>query len=125
MWQREIKKMKKINLAISGAVVAFVFVFGANVALATNVDDHNSEGRLVNVRIVEVGDERISVMTREGVEHVIAVCQIKTQVKRGKRDVHFNDLRMDDVVTIVLDEEKLVKFAKNIEVREMVAGNQQ
>jgi hypothetical protein len=31
---------------------------------------------------------------------------------------------VDDVVTIVLDEEKPVKFAKNIEVREMVAGKQ-
>jgi hypothetical protein len=30
---------------------------------------------------------------------------------------------VDDVVTIVLDEAKTVKFAKNIEVREMVAEN--
>ncbi len=116
--------MKKINLAILGAIVVFVFMFGANVALAANVDDNDTEGRLVNVRIVEVSDERISVMTREGIEHVIAVCQIKTQVKRGKQYVHCKDLRVDDVVTIVLDEEKPVKFAKNIEVREQVAGNQ-
>ena len=116
--------MKKINLAILGAVVvAFVLMSGANVALAANVDDNDTEGRLVSVRIVEVSDERISVITREGVEHVIAVCQIKTQVKRGKQFVHCKDLRVDDVVTIMLDDEKPIKFAKNIEVREMVAGN--
>jgi hypothetical protein len=115
--------MKTFNRAILG-VLALIFMFGANVARATSLDDKDAEGRLVNVRVVEVGDERISVMTREGVEHVIAVCQINTQVKRGKQYVHCKDLRVDDVVTIVLDEEKLIKFAKNIEVREMVAENQ-
>ena len=114
--------MKKLNLAVMGAV-AFVLMLGATVAQAASPDD-DAEGRLVNVRVVEVSDERISVMTREGVEHVIAVCQIKTQVRRGKQYVHSKDLRVDDIVTIVLDEEKPIKFAKNIEVREMVAENQ-
>jgi hypothetical protein len=116
--------MKKFNRAILG-VVAFAVMFGTNVALAANPDDNDTEGRLVNVRVVEVSDERISVMTREGIEHVIAVCQIKTQVRRGKQYVHSKDLRVDDVVTIVLDEEKPIKFAKNIEVREMVAEHKQ
>jgi hypothetical protein len=114
--------MKKFNRAIFG-LVAFALMLGANVAQAAKVDDNDTEGRLVNVRIVEVTDERISVMTRDGVEHVISVCQIKTQVRRGKQYVHCKDLRVDDVVTIMLDEEKPVKFAKNIEVREMVADN--
>jgi hypothetical protein len=115
--------MKTFNRAILGTL-AFMLLFGANVARAASLDENDTEGRLVNVRVVEVSDERISVLTREGVEHVISVCRINTQVKRGKQYVNSKDLRVDDVVTIVLDEEKPVKFAKNIEVREMVAGNQ-
>ena len=116
--------MKKLNRAIFG-VLAFALMLGTNVALAASLDDNDTSGRLVNVRVVKVSDERISVITPEGVEHVIAVCQIKTQVRRGKQYVHCKDLRVDDVVTIVLDEEKPIKFAKNIEVREMVAENKQ
>jgi hypothetical protein len=122
MWQRELKKMKTFNRAVLSAL-ALMLMFGASVAQATSLNDSDADARLVNVRVVEVGDGRISVVTREGVEHVIAVCQINTQVKRGKQYVHAKDLRVDDVVTIVLDEEKTVKFAKNIEVREMVAEN--
>jgi hypothetical protein len=122
MWQPELMKMKTFNRAILGAL-ALMLMLGANVASAAGLNDNDVEGRLVDVRVVEVSDERISVVTREGVEHVIAVCQINTQVKRGKQYVHSKDLRVDDVVTIVLDEAKTVKFAKNIEVREMVAEN--
>jgi hypothetical protein len=118
-----VKKMKKFNLGMLG-VMALALMLGANVATAAKFDDNETDDRLVNVRVMEVTDERISVMTREGVEHVIAICQIKTQVKRGKEYIHGKDLRVDDVVTIVLDEEKPVKFAKNIVVREMVADNQ-
>ncbi|MCA1564993.1 MAG: hypothetical protein LC803_05040 [Acidobacteria bacterium] len=114
--------MKTFNRAVLSAL-ALMLMFGVNVAQAASLDDNDAEGRLVNVRVVEVSDGRISVITREGVEHVIAVCQINTQVKRGKQYVNSKDLRVDDVVTIVLDEEKPVKFAKNIEVREMVAEN--
>jgi hypothetical protein len=117
-----VEKMKKVNRAIFG-VLALALMLGTNVAQAANLDDKDTDGRLVNVRVVEVSDERISVVTREGVEHVISVCQINTQVRRGKQYVHCKDLRVDDVVTIVLDEEKPIKFAKNIEVREMVAEN--
>jgi hypothetical protein len=123
MWRREFKKMKTFNRAIPG-VLALMLMFGASVARAASFDDNDADGRLVNVRVVEVSDERISVVTREGVEHVISICQVNTQVKRGKQYVHGKDLRVDDVVTIVLDEEKPVKFAKNIVVREMVADNQ-
>jgi hypothetical protein len=117
-----VEKMKKFNRAVFG-VVAFALMLGTNVAQAATLDDNDTEGRLVNVRVVEVNDTHISVVTREGVEHVITVCQVNTQVRRGKQYVHCKDLRVDDVVTIVLDEEKPVKFAKNIEVREMVAEN--
>jgi hypothetical protein len=117
-----VEKMKKFNRAIFG-ILAFALMLGTNVAQAATLDDNDTEGRLVNVRVVEVSDERISVITPEGVEHVISVCQINTQVRRGKQYVHCKDLRVDDVVTIVLDEEKPIKFAKNIEVKEMVAEN--
>ena len=114
--------MRRFNRVIL-SVAAFALLLGTNVALAASPDDKDTDGRLVDVRVVEVGEERISVVTREGVEHVIAVCQIKTQVRRGKQYVHCKDLRVDDVVTIELDEGKPIKFAKNIEVREMVAEN--
>jgi hypothetical protein len=114
--------MKKFNRAIFG-VLALALMLGTNVAQAATQDDNDTEGRLINVRVVEVSDGRISVVTQEGVEHVITVCQVNTQVRRGKQYVNSKDLRVDDVVTIVLDQEKLVKFAKNIEVREMVAEN--
>ncbi len=114
--------MKTFNRAVLSAL-ALMLMFGANAAQAATPNDNDADARLVNVRVVEVSDERISVVTREGVEHVIAVCRINTQVKRGKQYVNSKDLRVDDVVTIVLDEEKPVKFAKNIEVREMVAEN--
>ena len=113
--------MKKINFAMLAATL--LLTLGVNVALATGAVESDTDSRLINVRVVEVGDERISVVTREGVEHVIAVCRINTQVKRGKDYVHSKDLRIDDVVTIELDEEKPMKFAKNIMVREMVAEN--
>jgi hypothetical protein len=122
MWQRELKKMKTFNRTIL-SVLALMLMVGVNAAQAANLNDNDTEGRLVDVRVVEVSDERISVVTREGVEHVIAVCQINTQVKRGKQYVHGKDLRVDDIITVVLDEEKPVKFAKNIVVREMVAEN--
>ncbi len=115
--------MRTYNRAILSAL-ALMLMLGANIARAAGFDDTDTEGRLVNVRVVEVNGERISVMTGEGVEHVIAVCQKNTQVKRGNQYVSSRDLRVDDVVTIVLDEEKPIKFAKNIVVREMVAGNQ-
>ena len=105
-----------------GAIL--VLMLSVNVALAASVDDGDTDNRLINVRVVEVSDERISVITREGIEHVIAVCQINTQVKRGKDYAYCKDLRVDDVVTIELDEEKPMKFARNIMVREMVAENQ-
>jgi hypothetical protein len=114
--------MRTFNRAVLGTL-ALMLMLGANVAQAAGLNDDDAEGRLVNVRVVEVSDERISVVTTEGVEHVIAVCQTNTRVKRGKQYVHSKDLRVDDVVTIMLDEEKSVKFAKSIEVREMVAGN--
>ncbi len=114
--------MKTFNRTIL-SVLALMLMVGVNAAQAANLNDNDTEGRLVDVRVVEVSDERISVVTREGVEHVIAVCQINTQVKRGKQYVHGKDLRVDDIITVVLDEEKPVKFAKNIVVREMVAEN--
>ncbi len=114
--------MRKANLAIFGAVI--FLMLGANAALAASADDTDTDQRLVNVRIVEVNDEHISVMTREGVEHVIVVGQVNTIVTRGKESVHCKDLKVDDVVTIELDEDKLMKFAKVIRVREMVAENQ-
>ncbi|HKP73048.1 MAG TPA: hypothetical protein VJT82_08925 [Pyrinomonadaceae bacterium] len=114
--------MKRFNLAIFAA--ALVLMSMANVALAASDTDGDGDRRLVNVRVIEVNDEHISVVTRDGVEHVVAVCQVNTKVQRGKEYVHCKDLRVDDVVTIELDEAKPVKFAKSIVIREMVADNQ-
>ena len=70
----------------------------------------------MDARVVEVNHVHISVVARTGVEHVIAIEQGNTKVKRAGRDVACTDLRKDDLVTVELDDTKQVKFAKQIEI---------
>ena len=56
-------------------------------------------------------------MARTGVEHVIAVDREGTKVTINGEAVSLKDLREGDIVTVELDAQKPVKFAKNIELR--------
>lgn len=80
---------------------------------ATTAD---TDTRMVEAKVVEVSDSRISVIARTGVEHVIAVDSSDTKVRLEGRLVSLKDVREGDVVTVELDEVKPVKFARNIDL---------
>ena len=80
---------------------------------ALAADEKDTDTRLVAARLVEVCETRISVMTRENIEHVIAV-DGTTKVRVGDRIVPLNELQTGDVVTVELDEANPVKFANDI-----------
>ncbi len=88
------------------------------VSFAAPVDDEDTDTRFIKATVVEVADGHVSVMTRRGIEHVIAVEGTDTRVILGERIVSLKDLREGDVVTIELDEIKPIKFARNIEIAE-------
>jgi hypothetical protein len=79
-------------------------------------DDKDTDTRFVGARLVEVCETRISVMTRENIEHVIAVDGAGTKVRIGGRVVPLKELQAGDVVTVDLDEENPVKFARDIQI---------
>ena len=76
--------------------------------------DEDTDTRFVNARVVEVTDAHISIVARTGVEHVIAIDNKNTKVTMDGREVSLKDLREGDVVTIDLDAQKKIMFAKNI-----------
>ena len=108
--------MKRKTLAgVAAAVLLTFFSIGIKAAPARN--DEDTDTRLVEARVVEVAEGHVSVMARTGVEHVIAVDREGTKVTINGTAVSLKDLREDDIVTIELDAQKPVKFAKNIELR--------
>ncbi len=74
----------------------------------------DTDTKLNEAKVVEVTDTRISVMARTGVEHVIAVDGAETKVKLAGKMISAKDVRVGDIITIELDENNSVKFAKNI-----------
>ena len=97
--------------------LATTFFFALLLALgpaALAADDNDTDTRLVGARIVEVCETRISVITRNNVEHVIAVDGSGTKVRVGDRLVPLGELQTGDVVTVELDEANPVKFASDI-----------
>ena len=73
--------------------------------------------RLIDAKVMEVTDARISVIARSGVEHVIAIDRTDTKVVIDGDVVSLKDVREGDVITIELDEQNPVKFARNISMR--------
>ncbi len=96
--------------------VALLLALGATRGLAAVEGEEDTDMRLIDARVVEVNHQHISVLARTGVEHVIAIDNGGTKVKRDGRDVSCADLRKDDVVTVELDEAKQIKFAKQIDI---------
>jgi hypothetical protein len=101
---------------LAAATLALLMTFCPNVALASGDNDSDTDTRFVKARVVEIGERRIAVITRSEVEHVIAVDGEATKVRVGDRLVSVKDLREGDVVTVELDEENPMKFARNISV---------
>ena len=86
-------------------------------ATSDREQEEDTDLRLINARVVEVTDARISVIARTGVEHVIAIDRTDTKVAIDGEVVSLKDVREGDVITIDLDAQNPVKFARNITMR--------
>ncbi len=107
--------MKRRNLA--NLLAALLIAACSSTALAASGGtDEDTDTRFVNAKVVEVTDSRISVVARSGVEHVIAIDGSNTRVLIEGERVSLKDVRQGDVVTVELDEQNPVKFARNISV---------
>jgi hypothetical protein len=107
--------MRRKPLAGLAAAVLLTF-FSIGIAAAPFGNDEDTDTRLVEARVVEVAEGHVSVVARTGVEHVIAVDREGTKVTINGQAVSLKDLREGDVVTVELDAQKPVKFARNIEL---------
>jgi hypothetical protein len=99
--------------------MAFFSSSAAATVRAANVEDSNedTDTRMVDAKVVEVTDARISVIARSGVEHVIAVDRTDTRVTIDGVLVSLKDVREGDLITVELDANNPVKFARNISMR--------
>ena len=102
-------------VAVAAAALLMLFTNAAQAAIGDT--DEDTDNRIVQARIVEVAESRISVMARTGVEHVISVDRAGTRVTIDGRVVSLKDVREGDIATIELDAQKVVKFARNILMR--------
>ena len=98
-------------------VSMMLMLISTNAQALTLGDEKDTDTRLVNAKVVEITDARLSVMARTGVEHVIAIDTEKTRVTRDGQSVSIKELREGDIITVELDEVNPVKFAKNISLR--------
>jgi len=102
------------SLASLFAIVLTVFM--AAPALAAGADGEDTDTRLVDAKVVEVTDDHISVFAQTGVEHVIATADPDTKVTREGKLVSLRDLRQGDIVTVELDADRPLKFARHINI---------
>ena len=107
--------MRRKPLAVLAAMLFTFFAIGIQAAPLGGDDD--TDTRIVEARVVEVAEAHVSVMARTGVEHVIAVDREGTKVMMNGEVVSLKDLREGDVVTVELDAQKPVKFARSILMR--------
>ncbi len=104
--------MRRRNFAALFAAILLA-VFSTN-ALAASGSDEDTDARFVGAKVTEVNDMHISVLARTGVEHVIAIDSADTKVKIEGKLISLKDVREGDIVTVELDEQNPLKFAKNI-----------
>ena len=109
--------MRQRHLAAIFAALLLSF-FPAAIRAATDGDGGvDTDLRLVDARVVEVTDGRISAIARTGVEHVIAIDRADTVVTINGHEVSLKEIREGDVITVELDAQNPMKFAKNISLR--------
>ena len=101
------------------AALLLTFLSYTAAVRASSLGDANedSDTRMIDARVVEVTDARISVVARTGVEHVIAIDRTDTKVTIDGLVVALQDLREGDTVTVELDADNPMKFARNISLR--------
>jgi len=100
---------------LAAAVAIVLAALSAAPSFAANGGE-DTDTRKVNAKVVEVTDDHISVIARSGVEHVIAINDSATKVSMKGKAVSLKDLRLGDVVTVELDEQNPLKFAKRINI---------
>jgi hypothetical protein len=108
--------MRVAQRAITGFLFAVLMTTSATTGTATVNNDPGTNSRIVEARVVEATDARISVIAQTGVEHVIAVDGAGTKVKVDGQPMSPKDVRVGDIITVELDEMNPVKFAKNIDI---------
>jgi len=103
-------KRKYVN-----ALLAIMMFSDLTIAGIANVrSDSEDDTRMVDAKVVEVTDTRISLIAQTGIEHVIAIDNVDTKVKIENKIVSLKNVKEGDIVTVELDESSAVKFAKNI-----------
>jgi hypothetical protein len=95
------------------------FFSSAAVVRAANTEDSNedTDTRMIDAKVVEATDTRISIIARSGVEHVIGIDRTDTKVTIDGIAVSLQDVREGDLITVELDVNNPVKFARNISMR--------
>ena len=111
---------RQLSITLFVAISLAIFV---SPILAASSTDEDTDTRMVDAVVVEVTRTRISVIARTGVEHVIAINDADTKVKIDDQVVSLKDVREGDIVTVELDENNPLKFARNIVIA-VQAGNQ-
>jgi hypothetical protein len=115
-----IQMRQRYLVTVLALALLALFSSAATVArAAVNIEDANedTDTRMIDARVVEVTDTRISVIARTGVEHVIAIDRTDTKVTIDGMGVSLQDVREGDVVTVELDANNPMKFARNILMR--------
>ncbi|MBV9210721.1 MAG: hypothetical protein JOZ52_08840 [Acidobacteria bacterium] len=106
------RKLQLLTGALAVLVLAAVSASAQAVAKDSATDD--TETKLIDAKVVEVAEHHISVIARTGVEHVIEINNERTKVTIEGEEVSLKNVREGDVITIELDEQNPIMFAKNI-----------
>lgn len=106
--------MRRRSLASLFAIVLALAAYAPALAASDGEQPKDNDVRMVDAKVVEVNRRHISVIARSGVEHVIATDAADTHVTlKGKR-IDLKKVRVGDVVTVDLDVENPLKFARRI-----------
>ncbi len=110
-------KQRHLVKILTAALLLTFFSYTATRASSLEDANEDTDTRMIDAKVVEVTDARISVVARTGVEHVIAIDRTDTKVTIDGLAVALQDLREGDTVTVELDADNPMKFAKNISMR--------
>ena len=113
--------MRRKSLTALFAIVLTAFIAAPALALATDGED--TDTRFVDAKVVEVTEDHISVFARTGIEHVIATADTDTKVTREGKLISLRDLRQGDIVTVELDADRQLKFARHINIAARPGGD--
>lgn len=99
---------------VSTIAILLLTFFSTAAFAAIQTDDEDTDLSIINARVVEVAEGHISIIARTGVEHVIAIDNDGTKVTIEGQEVSLKEVREGDVITIELDEQNPIKFARTI-----------